>query len=195
MTNYIIFPIGDWSCDGHNSYADFLVRSEKSLEEVREAHFKENEFIGSLCKEYEDNKIEVQSLYYFFIKYVCEDDSKAIITKLVDSGISVTNDDESENVKLSLNFDDDDNPQSLIIDSPDDMLLVWISILNVINPSLQLETSSEAMSSYYIKYKGYPHKPVGNINLYGFDEQNRHLETPGYGIWLDHSGEFYHDCS
>ena len=63
MTNYIIFPVGDWSGDGHSCCADFLVKSDKSLEEVREVHFKENSFIGSLCEEYDDNKINIHFLY------------------------------------------------------------------------------------------------------------------------------------
>src|SRR5579875_1490358 len=91
MTNYIIFPVGDWSGDGHSCCADFLVKSEKNLEEVREVHFKENNFIGSLCEEYDDNKINVQYLYEFLIDYVTKNEAKNIIQNFVDSGIELTN--------------------------------------------------------------------------------------------------------
>jgi hypothetical protein len=207
MTNHIIFPIGDWSCDGHNCYAEFLVSSEKSLEDVREAHFKENAFIGSLCQEYEDNKIDIRNLYDFFLEYVTEDEAKSIITGFISDDVELTDEEEEFNsisyrfkswetqkLKLDFEFKDEDNPQLLVIHYPQDMLKIWITILNVINPELKLEIASEAMSHYYIKYKGYPHEPVGDINFYGYDKQNRHLNTPGYGIWKDYEGEFYHAC-
>lgn len=190
MTNYIIFPVGDWSGDGHSCCADFLVKSEKSLEEVREIHFKENDFIGSLCEEYDDNKINIHYLYEFLIEYMSEDDAKVFITKMVDSGLELNDHNETDNIKLTFDFEND-NSQYFTIFYPDEMLNIWLSILNVIDPTLKLEVASEAMSSYYIKYKGYPHEPVGNINFYGQDDKGRHLDTPGYGIWQDYEGEFY----
>lgn len=208
MTNYIIFPIGDWSCDGHNCYADFLVKSEKTLDAVREAHLKENSFIGSLCKDYEDNKIEVQFLYEFLTEYINEVEAKNILQSFIESGIELSDENAQFNnlvksaklhssnieqeVKLNFNHIDGDNSQFFVIYTPEEMLNIWITILNVINPDLKLEIASEALSSYYIKYKGYPHEPSGNINFYGYDVQNRHLDTPGYGIWQDYEGEFYH---
>jgi hypothetical protein len=191
MTNYIIFPVGDWSGDGHSCCADFLVKSEKSLQEVREVHFKENDFIGSLCKEYDDNKINIHYLYEFLVEYMCEDDAKLFITKMVDSELELNDDDETHNIQLTFDFENNDT-QHFVIYYPEEMLNVWINILNVIDPSLKLEVASEGMSQYYIKYKGYPHEPSGDINFYGYDNKNRHLETPGYGIWQDYEGEFYH---
>jgi len=49
-------PIGDWSDDGHGKCEWFSVRSNKPLQEVREAHFKgrtEILDIEELCSEYE----------------------------------------------------------------------------------------------------------------------------------------------
>jgi len=208
MSEYIIFPIGDWSCDGHNSYADFLVKSEKPLQEVRETHLKENVFIGSLCSDYEDNKIEVQCLYEFLIDYIGEEEAKNVLQKLVNSNFKLIDEEQEFNrligavglakqsikdseIKLSFN-NNEDNLQFLVIDTPEQMLIIWITILNVINSELKLEIASKAMSAYYIKYKGYPYKPSGDINFCGYDDKGRHLNTPGYGIWKDYEGEFYH---
>jgi hypothetical protein len=191
MTNYIIFPIGDWSGDGHSCCADFLVKSEKTLDEVREVHFKENGFIGSLCEEYDDNKINIHYLYEFLIDYVSENEAKEIIEKFVETGMELNDDNETDNIELTFDFEKNDS-QFFTIYYPNEMLNIWLTILNIIDPTLKLEVASEAMSYYYIKYKGYPYEPVGNINFYGYDNKSRHLDTPGYGIWQDYEGEFYH---
>lgn len=204
---HIIFPIGDWSCDGHSCYADFLVKSDKPLSEVRRVHLKENDFIGSLCEDYRDNKIEVYSLYEFLIKYVSKTEAQEKIKALIDGGIELTDDvlelkeyssrfqDTEVDYQVKLSFEENEDCQSLVIEDPKHMLDVWLICLNTIDPSLNLTQASEAMSQYFIKYKGYPAKPEGNINFYGFNEQNQHLQTPGYGIWDDHSGEFFHDVN
>jgi hypothetical protein len=206
--HYIIFPIGDWSCDGHSCYADFLVKSTKPLQEVREVHFKENNFIGSLCKDYQDNKINVAYLYDFLVKYIPKEIAKEKIKQLIDNGVEIMDEEfevrdmeerysnKKNDYKVVLSFEEDEeNPQSLTIDDPEIMLDIWLLCLNAINPSLELEKASEAMSQYMIKYKGYPHKPEGDINFYGVDKESRHLDTPGYGVWDDHCGEFYHDVN
>jgi hypothetical protein len=208
---HIIFPIGDWSCDGHSCYADFLVKSDKPLSEVRQTHLKENDFIGSLCEDYRDNKIEVYTLYEFLIKYIPKTEAQEKIKYLIANGIELTDDvlevqetacrlkntemDYQVDYQVQLSFEDDENCQALVIEEPKHMLDVWLMCLNTIEPSLNLVPISEAMSQYFIKYKGYPTKPEGNINFYGFNEQNQHLQTPGYGIWDDHSGEFFHDVN
>ncbi len=208
--NYFLFPIGDWSCDGHSCYADFIVKSEKPLEDVRKAHLKENFFIGSLCSEYQDNRIEIFNLYNFLIQYISEDAAKNKIKHLIDSGIELIDEEfefrkmesrysktaKQNDYKVVLSFDEDEeNPKYIVVSEPEQMLEIWLLCLNVIDTNLNLEAASEALSQYSIKYKGYPHKPTGSINFYGFNEENIHLNTPGYGIWDDHCGEFYHDVN
>lgn len=51
------------------------------------------------------------------------------------------------------------------------IFLIWLSILNSISPSLKLVP---------FDYKDYE-----DINFYGRDVKNRHINTPGYGIFLD----------
>lgn len=176
--HYIIFPIGDWSCDGHSCYADFLVKSDKPLQEVREIHFRENDFIGSLCSDYRDNKIEVFSLYNFMIKYMTEAQAQENIKYLIIGGVDIS-DEELEfqelqsrinktkfDYKIELSFEENENCQSLIIDDPKIMLDIWLMCLNAIDPKINLECVSEAMSQYYIKHKGYKYEPEENINFY-----------------------------
>ena len=153
------------------------------------------------------DKIEVFKLYDFLTKYFSEEEAQNKIKSLIDNGVELS-DEELEfqemesrfkNTKceyqVQLSFEEDENCQSLVIDDPKVMLDVWLMCLNAIEPSLNLEVASEALSQYFIKYKGYPHEPEGTINYYGYDTQKRHLETPGYGVWEDHAGEFYHDVN
>lgn len=48
---------------------------------------------------------------------------------------------------------------------------IWLSILNKIDPSLHLISLND--------------KDYEDINFYGSDDKKRHLETPGYGVFLD----------
>lgn len=61
MKNQIRFPIGDWSHDGHGQCDWFIISSNKTVEEVREIHFKCNDVlgfeIGDICSEYGENTI------------------------------------------------------------------------------------------------------------------------------------------
>ncbi len=204
MMHYFIFPIGDWSFDGHSCLAKFLVKSNFSLQALREVHFKENEFIGSLCEDHEDNQISVFKLYDFFENYISSDEAKKIIQQFVDDGFELTDDEAffakmrntNKNREIVLSFEESlENEQFLIISSPKEMLKIWLTCLKVIDKSLDLEISSEAMSSCFIKYKGYPHQPEDSIHFYGYDSQGRHLKTPGYGIWANYEGEFYNFCN
>ena len=60
LKNKLKFTLGDWSDDGHGKTRIFYVKSNKSVDEFREAHFKfaDKYFdIGSLCSEYGDYSI------------------------------------------------------------------------------------------------------------------------------------------
>lgn len=49
------------------------------------------------------------------------------------------------------------------------VLHLWIDILKFIDPTLKLEEVEDNAS---------------DINFYGFDKEGRHLNTPGYGVFL-----------
>ena len=75
------------------------------------------------------------------------------------------------------------------------MLTLWILCLSIIDPLLELKVVSEALSNSYINHKGYPLKTEGSLHFYGFDSQNRHLKTPGYGVWSSDETEFFNDVN
>jgi hypothetical protein len=58
LENIFRMPIGDWSDDGHGKCDYWYFKSNKTIEEVREAHFKIKEVIGidihSFGNEYQD---------------------------------------------------------------------------------------------------------------------------------------------
>lgn len=53
--------IGDWSDDGHGKHEDYIIKSNKPVKDVREAHFRIKEVTGididHLCRDYEDSHI------------------------------------------------------------------------------------------------------------------------------------------
>lgn len=57
-------PIGDWSDDGHGKCDYYYIKSNKSVEEVRETHFQLLEKTGidieEICSEYEDSSIRLE---------------------------------------------------------------------------------------------------------------------------------------
>lgn len=194
MTN-IIFEIGDWSGDGHSYSAEFLVKSNKDIKELRKVHLKENQFIGSLCSDYEDNKIAIFVLYEFFTKYMSEEKAKEEIKSLIESidteilDCSDINEEWIEDIS-KVSFAEEDE-HFFHMYSQTAMLEIWLKLLEVIDPSFEYEIISEPMSRYYIKYKGYPDKVDGEFHHYGYID-GTHIDTPGYGTWSCDESEFYH---
>lgn len=194
MTN-IIFEIGDWSSDGHSYYAEFLVKSNKKIDELRKVHLKENKFIGSLCSDYEDNHIYVSVLFDFFKKYMTQEKAKEEIKELIKNmdtevlDFSDINEEWIENIE-EVSFEEDDE-HVLHMYSQTAMLEVWLKLLQVIEPSFEYSIISEPMSRYFIKYKGYPDKVDGTFHHYGYID-GTHIDTPGYGTWSCDESEFYH---
>jgi hypothetical protein len=55
--NEIVFELGDWSDDGHGKSDKYKLKTNKTVEELRELHFKfcEQYFeIGEMCSEYQE---------------------------------------------------------------------------------------------------------------------------------------------
>jgi len=193
MSHYYIFPVGDWSGDGHAYVADFLIKGEKPLQDVRETHF-ENNWIANICNDYDENYITIEILENFKNKEKTKDFILTLIKKhnlsvmaFYEKNVEVENlfNEEYDDVEITLNYNS--------------LIELWVYALNDANPELKLEVISEAMSKYYIKYKGYPvekEKIEGSIVFSGFDNKNRHLNSPGYGVWTDNEdSEFHLDCN
>lgn len=189
MPFHFIFPVGDWSGDGHAYVAEYMVRSEATLKEVRETHFA-NHWIGELCRDYGDNEISVE----FFIDQNEKDGQDFALSLVKNHDLNVIDNDGEEYDANTIKLDD--FAEMTLVINHDAMIAIWVWLLNNANSKLKLEVVSPAISRYFIKYKGYPYTVDGEINFYGYDEDKRHLKTPGYGVWDDCSdSEFYLDCN
>lgn len=212
----IIFPIGDWSFDGHAFLAQFIVRSSFSLDKVREIHFIENHFLGSLCSEYNQSTLDLHILYKFVQKYSnnVDFDFLRILNNVHDDvqyedflgqEVSTLQGKELdqyllEQVKLNFEEDSEEDEGQIFMDmSISDgkaMLIIWLEFLMLIeqkqsnhNPEspLSFEILSEA-----IDYQGKIPKNLPSINFYGVNPQGLHLDTPGYGVWTCDEMSFYY---
>lgn len=76
-------PIGDWSDDGHGKHEDYLIESNKPLEEVKELYFQACDKLGftldghgslSPCSEYEESTMKEET-----------------VDRLIKFGIDITN--------------------------------------------------------------------------------------------------------
>lgn len=182
-----LFEIGDYSCDGHNFFATFLVKSNKTAQELQNVHMKENEFIGSLCSEYEQDYIYIYELYKFLLSYMTPEKALEFLNafaKEADTEVLIENEDEVEQMSV-----EEEEYHTFHMYSPTAMLEMWLRLLKVVDNSVEYEIISEPMSSYMIKYKGYPEKPDGEM----IPRQYSGMKVPGYGVWDgDGDMEFCH---
>ena len=114
-------PIGDWSGDGHGKCDYYLIESNKSVQQVREVHFKIFEKTGinihAIANDYEDSHISYEvfdaltSLGYNFIENHDDDDEGFYATSK-----------EMANIWIFLLTKTDKKLMLKIIDDKDDML-------------------------------------------------------------------------
>jgi hypothetical protein len=124
-------PIGDWSNDGHGICEYFLLSSSKSVEEVRETHFKIKEVTGidltEICSDYEEN--------WFY--------DEEIIQKIINTGFDLKN---------KCEFEEDDGYVCGVTFKPRVLAELWIYLLMYVDKSLKLEFMDEEetpMLSFY----------------------------------------------
>jgi len=123
---YLIeFPIGDWSKDGHSKCDNYLIKSEKPVQDVREAHFRAPDAlgfeIGTICGEYDERSLETE-----------------VVDKLREIGYDFES--------FGKEIDEDGNPDWL---SSDQVVDIWTYLLNHIDPSLNLERLVGATVNFY----------------------------------------------
>jgi hypothetical protein len=207
----ICFSIGDHSTDGHGCYAEFIVKSNKPVQEVREVHFLENETIGSIASEYQESTISLATIFAFIHKYSLQPQQtmSQIIKKLthhvkfqnwLDTPmfLDVNKDELPATIVSSLekyqeNTEDNYEHEvfvNLAESSGLSVLTLWTDLLMIIDPTLELTIISEALSYNSIKHKGYPVTFSDTIHFYGIDDKNRHFSTPGYGVWRGDEYDF-----
>lgn len=115
----IKFPIGDWSNDGHGQCQWFRIKSNKPVQEVREAHFLCERIlgfnIGSICSEYEESMIEENILK------ILKDNEIDISYLFVDATSDATNEEDP------------------LYNNPEELIQLWKNILMFLDKDLQLE--------------------------------------------------------
>jgi len=134
---YLIeFPVGDWSADGHGRCDRYTVISQKPVQDIREAHFKASAILG----------FEIGDICREYEDNGLDDE---VVAKLDELGYAPKN----------TTFD----PEFLM---SDDVVDVWVFLLNAVDSTLELERV----------------KP-SKVSFYGYDDQGRHLQVPGYGTF------------
>lgn len=198
----VIFEIGDWSHDGHNQSFDAEVMSSVPVKELRELHFAAKDYlgfdIGDICREHENTSLseyqeevltkvgilppvidpknldedEVVLLWVNALLYVAEQKGERITLRILTgnepSQIS------SNVLKKMLPFISDHLPAHLSALSVDDIA----SILNSVSKGAE-----ESGRTFKFELNGDDKVPT--MHFYGFDEQKRHLQVPGYGVFND----------
>ncbi|PIN88389.1 hypothetical protein COU61_05145 [Candidatus Pacearchaeota archaeon CG10_big_fil_rev_8_21_14_0_10_35_13] len=126
VRNLIMFPVGDWSDDGHGKCEYYFATTQRSLEEVREAHHNAPNTLGfpieGICQDYGDPIID-----------------NAIVEKLRTEGYG----------KFEISDEDDGK----IYPSGEEVFKIWIFLLNKINPGLELKQTDMPSINYYGKDK------------------------------------------
>lgn len=141
MTVTFLLPIGDWSSDGHGVCKDYAVSTCKTLNDVREAHFKIKEVldvdIHKYANSYQDN-------------FLTSDQCKKIISLGLDPNRYFNGNYET------LSEEDFKDGEEFYIEA-DAMVLFWIDLLNLVDVSLNLvyePSKMERLSFYGFDEKG-----------------------------------------
>ena len=128
------FPVGDWSDDGHGKCEYYTVEGNKPMSEVAIAH--------RSCKE--KHGFEIGDICH---EYEDQTIDEEIVNTIRDMGIEIE--------KLVNDYD---------WVGSDELIEIWIAILNVIDPDLQLKKVNDGIA----EFNNWSCKP---------------LETPGYGCF------------
>jgi hypothetical protein len=162
----IKFPIGDWSDDGHGKCDWYIVKSNKTLKELIDAHFAFKEKagfdIGEMCSEYEDSCLQGKIAKFVVDNKILTDQDKDF--ELIDE-MDVWADD-----KQALSNFKEGWKISLL--GTDTMLMIWLRCLKYADPELELEAEEDNLPEMI------------NWNV---DDMNpmtgRVLNGPGYGLF------------
>lgn len=143
----IKFTLGDWSGDGHGKNSSYIYESNKSVEEVREIHFKFKDMfsfdIGSLCRDYGESWITKETYYKL----------QDIIKWPIDPELNDEWWAEEENRY---------HPEKY------ELSWFWAKGLMAVDKTLILIEVDDT---------------IPTLHFFGYDNQGRHLHTPGYGLF------------
>lgn len=154
----IKFPIGDWSDDGHGKCRWFLVEVGKNNKESDSETLKRVREAHFKCKE----------VLGFDIGDICSKYNEYRIRREILDKIS-------EEIWSKYHAMDEKSiaEQKEIYElefNADNLIYLWLDILHYLDNELRFEVLDD-------------NSDIPTINFYGVDEQRRHLNTPGYGLF------------
>ena len=118
----ITFPVGDWSDDGHGKCDYFIVKSNKSVEELEKIHNSAKEKlgfdIGEICEDYEDFKL-----------------SKEIFDNLVKVGFPIMSKEYTEYFDY---FENSEEIEGMYM-STETLFNLWIGILKFLGENVEIK--------------------------------------------------------
>jgi len=136
----LLLPIGDWSLDGHEDCNWYTCEANKPVEQIRETHFKIQKTTGI-------NIHEICSM--------CNENTVNIDT---------------HNQLKKIGFNKRNRtPDNKITFTPDDMIELWVFLLQKTDPELIITICVE--------------EEIPMLPFYGYDEKNRSFNNVGYGCF------------
>lgn len=149
----IKFVLGDWSGDGHGKYEEYMVLSSKSVEELRELHFAAVK-LGIDPGEWASSYDEID---------IPDEQIEALVKAGIDIGY----------VQYGIYREEVKGVPEYAVyyaEEVEGLLNLWLDVLKLLDEtkSLTLEVVKDN---------------VPTMHFYGLDEQGRHLDVPGYGMF------------
>lgn len=215
MTTYpITFTVGDWSGDGHEQSESFLVHSSIPVEELREVHFlapAEVGFdIGTMCKEYNDSSlvgfydhlVEIGILSADDPLFSEEEDEAASPEDIIDIWLGLLRHiAQARGIPLTLTRV---VPGTALALPVDELAALAKKARKSLGLELEVSVHGEAAEdpvralfealnaaaqargqTLTVSVTGGPKRDVPTFHFYGYDAKRRHLNVPGYGVFVD----------
>ncbi len=204
----IQFTVGDWSGDGHNEKKDFFVLSSVPVQDLRELHYLAKSVvgfeIGSICGDYDEHDLDKGIREHLTEIGVLSEHDKDMTEMMQPEDVMeiwvrvLRYIAEDKGIPLTLTRILPGTPSALPIDAlrtlmkraTKDGLKAEITVNGEV-PADPADALFSALSdaaraqggSLGVLVTGPNVAKIPTMHFYGFDEKNRHLDTPGYGAF------------
>lgn len=204
----ITFTIGDWSADGHEQSEDFVVASSLPVKELRELHFAATPLlgfgIGEMCEEVDTTELTAKQVERLralgALDASTTTDTPMTTRTLLDiwlcvlravarhQGIELTLE---ENITTPTNTVPFDAVEALMEQAVRDQgLSIDVSFhgqpaanpLRALLKALKKAARDQGRTLGVTINRTQPHT-IPTFHFYGVDDQGRHLDVPGYGVF------------
>lgn len=158
--NIFRLPIGDWSDDGHGQTQDYLIKSNKTVQEIRELYFQACDKLGfSLDGSYKKSDLSPMADYE---DYIFKEET---LNALLDFGVKI--DEELVNNLREIYKTDPDEWDNIV--NTEELCKIVLEFIKTQDSELILEIIPE------------PEAPM--FQFYGYDDKKRHIGYFGYGLF------------